>query len=125
MSEENKRKLLPFGFQQNPHLTGKAAAMGNMYYSMGFPVWSRDGGGYLSIYQDQFNKNLRAGKNPFEGFPAHMIPDGMGGNNPGSQQPAPPAPRQIQWSFPQYSQAWAFTPPTAPPVNLPPVFKKK
>lgn len=124
MSEEKRRNHMPFGFQQDPNIPRNAAAVGNFYYSMGFPIWDRDKG-YRSIYQDQFDKNLMFGKNPFEGFPEHMIPGGMGGSNPGSQQPAPPAPRQIQWSFPQYSQAWAFTPPTAPPVNLPPVFKKK
>jgi hypothetical protein len=30
----------------------------------------------------------------------------------------------MTWAFPQYSQTWAFTPPAAPPVTLPPVFKK-
>jgi hypothetical protein len=33
-----------------------------------------------------------------------------------------PAPRQFTWEFPQYSQTWAFTPPTPQPVTLPPAF---
>jgi hypothetical protein len=36
-----------------------------------------------------------------------------------------PAPRQFTWQFPQYSQTWAFTPPTPQPVNLPPMFDPK
>lgn len=29
-------------------------------------------------------------------------------------------PSQINWQFPQYSQTWAFTPPTPKPYVLPP-----
>jgi hypothetical protein len=33
-----------------------------------------------------------------------------------------PAPQSFQWSFPQYSQTWAFTPPTPTPYMSPPRF---
>ena len=31
----------------------------------------------------------------------------------------------MDWQFPQYSQTWAFTPPTPTPVMLPPKFDAK
>lgn len=34
--------------------------------------------------------------------------------------PAAIPPQTMQWAFPQYSQSWAFTPPTPTPVMLPP-----
>lgn len=39
----------------------------------------------------------------------------------GTGAATPPA-ASFNWQFPQYSQTWAFTPPTPPPVNLPPAF---
>lgn len=46
---------------------------------------------------------------------------GGGGGGPGGGGADP---RQFTWSFPQYSQTWAFTPPPAPPLTMPPVFRK-
>lgn len=33
---------------------------------------------------------------------------------------APKQPQTVNWTFPQYSQTWAFTPPTPTPYQLPP-----
>lgn len=45
------------------------------------------------------------------------------GSNPGNGTPTPnPAAQPLNWSFPQYSQTWAFTPPTPQPVMPPPAF---
>lgn len=42
-------------------------------------------------------------------------------------QTMPTAPQAAapQWTFPQYSQTWAFTPPTPSPMQLPPPFDPK
>ena len=45
------------------------------------------------------------------------VPGGTPGGGAGT-------PNVMTWAFPQYSQTWAFTPPMAPPVTLPPTFNK-
>lgn len=61
----------------------------------------------------------------FKGSPVQMRSGGMGLGG-GSSAPAPAAPTpatpSFSWSFPQYSQSWAFTPPTPTPYNPPPAF---
>lgn len=50
---------------------------------------------------------------------------------PGTRRPTTPTtppvapPRQFSWQFPQYSQTWAFTPPTPSSFTLPPMFNLK
>lgn len=44
-----------------------------------------------------------------------------GATNPATGSAAP----AFQWQFPQYSQTWAFTPPTPTPYNMPPAFDPK
>jgi hypothetical protein len=56
---------------------GPNGDLANVFYSLGVPVRTR--GGTRSIYEDIFMRNLRAGRNPFEG-----LPDGMSGGSGGS-----------------------------------------
>jgi hypothetical protein len=56
---------------------------------------------------------------------------GNGGGTPGggTSPPPPPAPPPVNpgippWAFPQYTQTWAFTPPTPFYTPPPPVFNK-
>jgi hypothetical protein len=50
--------------------------------------------------------------------------NGSGGGS-GSGTGGTPAPAPFQWTFPQYSQSWAFTPPTPTPYMNPPRFDPK
>lgn len=58
------------------------------------------------------------------------LPRGGTGSLPGSGSgtgtpapaPAPSGPAPWAWAFPQYSQTWAFTPPTPSPLTRPPAF---
>lgn len=51
---------------------------------------------------------------------------GGGGSSPGSGTPTPnPAAQPLNWTFPQYSQTWAFTPPAPTPYLPPPAFDPK
>ena len=101
----------PFGLQFNPG--PQKTGIGSFLYSLGIPVFS--GGKMNSIYQDQMMLGNYA--------------PGMGGGNGKARNEQPPVQQeqepQINWSFPQYSQSWAFTPPVAPPYIMPPPFDKK
>jgi len=48
---------------------------------------------------------------------------GTGGTG-GTGGPGGTAPQTLAWSFPQYSQTWAFTPPAPDYPSLPPPFDK-
>jgi hypothetical protein len=53
-------------------------------------------------------------------------PGGGGGGDGGVSPPPPPGPTPVpDWSFPQYTQNWAFTPPAPFYTAPPPVFNKK
>jgi hypothetical protein len=64
----------------------------------------------------------------FNGRPVQYYGGGGGMNMGGGQARAPapsqpsPAPSVPGWTFPQYSQSWAFTPPAPTPYNPPPAF---
>lgn len=77
---------------------GPNGALANIFYSFGMPV--RTSGGTRSIYEDIFMRNLRAGRNPFEGLPDDMGGgSGSGGNSGGSGS-------QNFGSIPQWWQDW-------------------
>lgn len=65
----------------------------------------------------------------FQGIPGFFPSGGAGGmgGGGGGNKPKPPTtpPAQtvgIDWKFPQYTQQWAFTPPTPTPYMNPPPF---
>jgi hypothetical protein len=107
--------IMPFGLQ-NPPGDGRGSSI---FYSMGMPGLYN--GRWTSVYEDQFNNALRRGQNPNS-----IMPWGSGKRRKNPKDIPPPEEKpQIQWSFPQYSQSWAFTPPAAPPYIMPPPFDKK
>ena len=123
---QNKQKifggLMPFGFQQVPNdRTGFASIL----YSAGIPVMTggaMSGRQFRSVHQDKFNAALAAGKDPNKIMPwandtAAKTQEQELANENASQG--------IQWTFPQYSQSWAFSPPPAPAYVMPPPFDKK
>jgi hypothetical protein len=61
--------MFKHGFQSPPG--GKSHPMIDIMYSLGFPVWSRDGG-WTSVNKEQFNKDLIAGKTPAGGMQGAM-----------------------------------------------------
>lgn len=63
-------------------------------------------------------------------LPEGWIPDFNGGTTPGGTSPPPPPPPPPgptptpRWAFPDYTQDWAFTPPSPFYTAPPPVFDK-
>jgi len=108
--------------------------MGGLMGFMGLPYWARGGG----------NDSTPQGSGPApwqQMWPGGVAP-GMGGNggggggNPQIEDPALPPydpnnpnggqqPQQQDWTFPQYSQTWAFTPPAPTPYPDPQPFDPK
>jgi hypothetical protein len=100
--------------------------MGGLMGFMGLPYWARDSG--TAPWQQM--------------WPGGVAP-GMGGNggggggNPQIEDPALPPydpnnpnagggqQQQQDWTFPQYSQTWAFTPPAPTPYPDPQPFDPK
>ena len=79
---------------------GPNGALANVFYSLGGPVMTP--GGTRSIYEDIFLRNLRAGRNPFEGLPDSMSGgSGSGGNSGGGGSGSPNF-----GSIPQWWQDW-------------------
>lgn len=87
------------------------------------------------IFQKQFSDWFDGWNNGersvFAGFGdnfSNLLPGGAGaGGGGGGKKPKPPVtpptqPESYQWTFPQYSQTWAFTPPTPTPYINPPPF---
>ena len=121
----SKGGIFPFGMQNKFTDGGQGpTSMMNLLYSMGMPGWTRDGG-WSSVYQDQFMKLLREGKNPIEGMGWGSGGNAGSNNAVNSQRQVAPAQTGMNWSFPQYSQSWAFKPPVPSPYNMPPPFKGK
>lgn len=112
--------LMPFGFQDVPG-SGRGEGFSSLFYNMGMPGLYN--GRFTSIYSDQFNNALMNGKDPNSIMPWGRQSRGSSRSQPqAAPQEAEPS---IQWTFPQYSQSWAFAPPVAPPYVMPPPFDKK
>lgn len=90
------------------------------------------------IFQKQFSDWFDGWNNGersvFAGFGdnfSNLLPGGAGaGGGGGGKKPKPPVtpptqPESYQWTFPQYSQTWAFTPPNPTPYLNPAPFDTK
>lgn len=89
--------------------------------------------GFQNAFNNYLHNSLNGGFQGVMGFPdMEGGPMGAygrrgGGGGGGNKKPpvTPPAPQTMNWQFPQYTQTWAFTPPTPPPYTLPPPFDTK
>lgn len=91
-----------------------------------FGAWETAMRGYMPAYG--IGLGGVAGRPRSTGFgpgPRPGVGNGIGsGGGTSGGGTGTPAPNQMTWAFPQYSQTWAFTPPPAPPLTMPPIFKK-
>jgi hypothetical protein len=101
--------------------------IGGMAAMLGVPFQQKRGGNWMTIDPGRQSVYL-SGTTP---------PNGMGGGGPQIEEPALPpfdpndpngdgsGSGKFAWTFPQYSQSWAFTPPAPTPYPYPQPFDPK